>query len=500
MSALYAPKAMLVPPPLDPGFRPARIRPRLALLLNPFYPKDPRTSFGKHVLTPSLALTSVAAGTPPDWTVRFWDENLLQGPPPGDPFPQAVGITLHLTFARRAYALAAWYRERGARVILGGPHLHACGEEAAAHADAICIGDGVRAWSEFLRDVAKGTLRPRYEGSYRHPYQDEPSPRRDLVPVDAYCTTLSLIATRGCRNRCGFCYLSTRGLDMPYQQREVGAAVAEIEASVEPYAVFIDNNLGADPAYLRTLCRALRPLRRIWSAAVTLDVANDPALVREMALAGCTSVFIGFESLVDENLDAAGKRAPRAADYGRLVAVFHASGVQVNGSFVFGFDHDRPDVFRRTVEWIERNRLACATFHILTPYPGTPLFRQMEREGRLLHRDWDLYDTGHAVFRPWHMTPAQLEEGYAWSYRRLFSFRSIWARRPAGWIDLPAYLAMTVLYKRSNRVWRWLIRRRLTHAVWAPFLRLMRRRHLRFREALGRDAAGAPMPAWPAGV
>ena len=127
------------------------------------------------------------------------------------------------------------------------------------------------------------------------------------------------------------------------------------------------------------------------------------------------------------------KKTPKTADYARRVRMLHDNGIQVNGSFVLGFDHDRKDVFARTAEWIEENRLECATFHILTPYPATPLFRQMEAEGRLLHRDWALYDTAHAVFRPKHMTPEELEQGYAWMYQRLFSHASIWRRRPADW-------------------------------------------------------------------
>src|SRR5437016_1027244 len=114
MRGHWFPKEMHVAPQLDEALRPGQVRPCYALLLNPFYPKDPHASFGKHVLTPSLALTSIAAGTPPHWEVRYWDENLLQGPPPCEPFPQVVGITVHLTFAQRAYVLARWYRARGA--------------------------------------------------------------------------------------------------------------------------------------------------------------------------------------------------------------------------------------------------------------------------------------------------------------------------------------------------------------------------------------------------
>ena len=213
----------------------------------------------------------------------------------------------------------------------------------------------------------------------------------------SFLTTTSLIATRGCHNRCGFCYLSTDGLQMPYRVREPEDIRQQFEADDQPYAVFIDNNLGSTPRlFAGTLPRAAAA-KKIWSAAVTLDVTDDPALVREMALAGCTGVFIGFESLTDQNLADARKRTPRAEDYARRVRIFHEHGIQVNGSFVVGFDGDRKDTFTTLVQWIEENRMECATFHILTPYPGTPLFRQLEAEGRLLHRDWEKYDTAHVV-------------------------------------------------------------------------------------------------------
>ena len=158
-------------------------------------------------------------------------------------------------------------------------------------------------------------------------------------------------------------------------------------------------------------------------------------------------------------------------------------------------------MFERTVAWIEAARLECATFHILTPYPGTPLFRQMEAEGRLLHRDWSLYDTAHVVFRPRHMTPEELAEGYAWCYERLFSHGSIWRRRPEDWRAVPPYLAMSYLYKRSNRLWHLLIRHRLTGPVWRPLVEWTRRRHLRVPAAAGaRDRPRRPPDGGRGGV
>jgi radical SAM superfamily enzyme YgiQ (UPF0313 family) len=168
-------------------------------------------------------------------------------------------------------------------------------------------------------------------------------------------------------------------------------------------------------------------------------------------------------------------------------------GIQVNGSFVLGFDHDRRDVFASTAQWIEENRLECATFHVLTPYPGTPLFRQMEREGRLLTRDWRLYDTAHVVFRPKHMEPEELDQGYAWLYERLFSHTSIWRRRPRDARALLPYLGMSYLYKRSNRFWHLLIKHDLVHATWRPLVEWTRLRHVRYRRRL--VMAGSPMSA-----
>jgi radical SAM superfamily enzyme YgiQ (UPF0313 family) len=485
----WIPAEMVTAPKLDHSLPSGPPKPLYALLINPFYPKDAHASFGKHVLTPTLALSSFAATTPDHWRVEYWDENLLHGRPPYDPLPQVVGITVHLTFSRRAYELADWYRKRGCKVIFGGLHVLSCPDECAPHADALALGDGVQLWPRILRDVEAGCLQSRYVATYENDYCDDPSPRRSILPRASFLTTTSLIATRGCHNRCGFCYLATDGLRMPYRMRRPQQVAAEFAADKQPYAVFIDNNLGSRRDYLHQLCAALRPLNKIWSAAVTIDVTDDPSLIRNMALAGCTGVFIGFESLSDNNLADAHKKTPKTSDYARRVRILHDYGIQVNGSFVLGFDHDRKDVFVRTADWIEENRLECATFHILTPYPATPLFRQMEEQGRILHQDWAMYDTGHAVFKPKYMTPEELEHGYAWIYQRLFSHASIWRRRPEDWQAVPLYLAMSYLYKRSNRFWHQLIKHDLVHTVWNPLVEMTRWRHVHYRRSLAREGA-----------
>jgi radical SAM superfamily enzyme YgiQ (UPF0313 family) len=497
---LWRPPEMTQPPLLDSATVAGPVKPRYALLVNPFYPKDPNASFGKHVLTPTLALTSFAATTPEHWEVRYWDENLLDGRPPFVPMPEVVGITVHLTFAKRAFELARWYRSRGSKVVMGGLHVLSCPDECAPHADALAVGDGVQLWPRILADVESRCLRSKYVATYESDYRQDPAPRRSILPRAGFLTTTSLIATRGCHNRCGFCYLATDGLRMPYRMRSPRQIAAEFAEDGQPYAVFVDNNLGSNREYLRELCRALQPLGKIWSAAVSIDVTDDPDLIRAMALAGCTGVFVGFESLTDGNLADARKKTPKTADYGRRVRMLHDNGIQVNGSFVLGFDRDRKDVFTSTAGWIEENRLECATFHVLTPYPGTPLFRQMEAEGRLLHRDWTMYDTAHAVFRPKYMSPEELEQGYGWIYQRLFSHASIWRRRPEDWRSVAPYLAMSYLYKRSNRFWTFLIKHHMVHGVWRPLVELTRLRHLRFRQQLSETTSRPPANLIAAGV
>ena len=481
---------MTRPPLLDPAILAGPVQPRYALLINPFYPKDPNASFGKHVLTPTLALTSFAATTPEHWQVQYWDENLLDGRPPFAPMPEVVGITVHLTFARRAFELAQWYRSRGSKVVLGGLHVLSCPEECAPYADALAVGDGVQLWPRILADVEAGCLRPKYAATYESDYREDPAPRRSILPRQQ----LSHHHQPDCHSRLS----QPVRLLLPGDRWFAHALSNAGSRRRSPRNSWRMSNPTPsssttiwDPTaeYLRELCHALRPLNKIWSAAVSIDVTDDPGLIRAMALAGCTGVFVGFESLTDENLSDARKKTPKTADYARRVRMLHDNGIQVNGSFVLGFDHDRKDVFTRTAEWIEENRLECATFHILTPYPATPLFRQMEAEGRLLHRDWALYDTAHAVFRPKHMTPEELEQGYAWIYQRLFSHASIWRRRPADWRSVAPYLAMSYLYKRSNRFWRLLIKYHLVHAVWRPLVELTRLRHLHFREELSATKA-----------
>ena len=370
-----------------------------------------------------------------------------------------------------------------------------CPDEAAPHADALAIGEGVRLWPEILHDVEAGTLKSVYQGSYQRPYREEPAPRRDLLPRSSFLTTTSLIATRGCHNRCGFCYLATDGLTMPYQVRDVEQVVAEFRADGQPYGVFVDNNLGSRPEYLRRLCLALRPAREDLERRGHQSMSP---MIRRWCVKWRWPVAPASLSASSRwptpiwSTPARKRPAPPTTPGGwrsctttesRSTAASCSDSTTTTRMFS-----------RRTVAWIEENRLECATFHILTPYPGTPLFRQMEAENRFLHKDWSRYDTAHVVFMPKNMSVDELAEGYAWCYHRLFSHRSIWRRRPRDPQAVAPYLAMSYLYKRSNFLWQMLIRHRLTSRVWQPLVERTRRRHLRFRRRLDSQPSAGRSP------
>ena len=393
----WLPPEMTMAPALPLQLRPGPVEPRTALLVNPFYAKSPRGSFGKHVLTPSLALTSIAAATPPGWHVRYWDENLLQGPPPIEPVPQVVGITVHLTFARRAYELAAWYRARGSKVVLGGLHIQACEEEAAPHADASASATACRPGrpscatlnrraSASLRGGLRARLRPRPSAQAR-PCPPERVP--DHGQRDRHARLLQPVRV----------LLSGNGnLRMPYRVRRPQDVAREIEAAGQPYAVFIDNNLGGN----RHICASVRRLA---------PVGHDLERGRH---AGChrrpvTGPGDGARRLRRgvHRVRVAERREPRqrpeanAARRGLRAARSPPAGPRHPGERQLRRRlRRRPRIVRVAGQWIDVNRLECATFHILTPYPGTPLFGQLDAEGRLLHRNWALYDTAHAVFLP----------------------------------------------------------------------------------------------------
>jgi len=417
----------------------------------------------KYSLFPPLGLATLAAYLPSGTEVSIHDEHVQRLTlDDDDDRPDLVVIQVYITSARRAYEIADHYRRLGSHVALGGLHVTSLPEEAAAHADTIFLGPGEDTWPVFLADLARGEPKKRYVSTNRT-LVNLPPVRRDLIQRHLYLVPNSIVVSRGCPHHCDFCYKDAffEGGKSFYTQT-VDAALAEIDRLPGRHLYFLDDHLFGNRRFAEALFDGMRGSRRLWQAAATVDAVLAPGLLERAVEAGLRSLFVGFETVNGGNLEQQRKRQNVGRDYGAVVRRLHDNGVMVNGSFVFGMDGDGPDVFDRTVEWTIANGIETATFHIMTPYPGTALHQRMDAAGRMLHRDWDLYDTRHVVFEPRGLTPSQLEEGYWRAYKDFYRWGSIW--RAASTKDDPVHRARHFAYaagwKKFEPLWNLLIRGR----------------------------------------
>ncbi len=336
-------------------------------------------------------------------------------------------------------------------------------DEAARHADTIFLGPGEDTWPEFLADFRSG--RPgRLYRSTRRTLVGQPPVRRDLIKRELYLTPNSIVVSRGCPHNCDFCYKrSFYAGGKSYYTKPVEDALAEIDQLPGRHLFFLDDHLFGNPAFASALFDGMRGMNRVWQAASTVQAVMQPGLLEKAVGSGLRSLFIGFETLSERNLRDQGKLHNVGSDYAAAIRRLHDLGVMINASFVFGLDGDDGSVFDRTVEWSIAQGIETATFHILTPYPGTTLHERLEAQGRITSSDWNLYDTRHAVYRPAGMTAEALEAGYWRAYKQFYSWGSI-MKSAATKDGLPAqlrHLAYTAGWKKAEPVWNWVIRHHL---------------------------------------
>ena len=441
----------------------------------------------KYSRFPPLSLLTLAGLTPPDrWDITVRDEHVE--PAEIDQHFDLVGIQVYISSAYRAYDLAAHYRRRGAKIVLGGLHPTSLPDEAARHADAVCIGPAETVWGRILHDVERGALRRVYRGQCDGSAALVPPARRDLMNPRAYLIRNTMVTSRGCPHSCAFCYKTSFWGKRYYETRPIAQLERELATVDDGLVFFLDDNLLASRRHARALFDVLRGSGIVWQAAASLDAARDPRHLDEAYDAGCRSLFVGFESLSPENMRAANKPVNAATDYAEAVRRFHGAGIMINGSFVFGFDCDGPAVFDRTVEFAIENKIETATFHILTPFPGTRAFAELDAQRRLLHRDWARYDTDHAVFRPRRMSPATLEEGHRRAYRDFLRYGSI-LRRSFGLPGALKRIAYNLAWMKVDPLWVAIIRAGLM-----PFARRIFTRVLGLSTRPATDPSPAPMP------
>lgn len=383
---------------------------------------------------PCLGLLKVAALTPPGWDIKIVDEKIeaLDLEESAD----LVGITAMTTTVQRGYEIAASYRSRGIKVVMGGMHVSALPEEAAAHCDAVVVGEAEGLWPQAIRDFEAGQLQPMYSRN------DSFSDLRNLPPVNwelfrgkKYLPVHFVETTRGCPIDCEFCAVST-AFGGRYRNRPCAEVLAELR-SLEPFegrfvlkncVFFVDDNIVSNRAFARELFSRISDLKLHWFGQASMNIARDPEILKLCKQSGCVGLFIGFESLSAGTLESVGKRVNRPEDYMDVVSRIHDHGIGIDGSFVFGFDGDEPGVFDRTAEFVMKAKLDVAYFSILTPYPGTRLYKRLVAQDRILTRDWSTYDANHVVFQPKNFTPEELIAGYHRALQSIYTVPAIFQR------------------------------------------------------------------------
>lgn len=391
---------------------------------------------------PPMGILVLATVTPKDVDVELIDENIT--PVPFAP-TDLVGISAMTSSATRAYEIADKYREMGSRVVLGGIHPSMLPQEAIQHADCVVIGEADETWPILLEDFRRGELKQFYKADTRPDIRTLPPLRRDLLTTQRYIFPNTIQTARGCPYDCDFCSVSqfnarrirTRSIEQIVEEISIELEREKHENIRSPkwrfarwltrrFIFFTDDNIVANHQHAMSLFQALIPLRIRWGSQCSIDIAQNEALLKAAAESGCRALFIGFESLRQEALEEIHKgRTYKVQEYEELIHRIHSYGIAVEASFVFGFDMDDKDVFRRTVDFCRRNNIQVCQFSALTPLPGTRLFQRLEQEGRILTRDWSQYDVFHAVFRPKQMTAEELQQGLVQAYRDFYSIGSI---------------------------------------------------------------------------
>lgn len=412
----------------------------------------------KYSLFPPLGLATLAA------YLDDADENVLQDEHVQtldlDDEPDMVVIQVYITSAYRAYQIADHYRQRGAHVCLGGLHVTSLPGEAAAHADTIFLGPGEDTWPAFLRDFRAGCPQPVYASRSRS-LLGLPFPRRDLIQRNLYLVPNSIVVSRGCPHTCDFCYKEAFFAGgKSFYTLAVDRALREIESLAGRHLYFLDDHLFGNPHFASSLFEGMKGMGRLWQAAGTVPSILKSDLIEKAAASGLRSLFVGFETLDPNNLVEQHKFQNLNRDYSAAIRRLHDLGVMVNASFVYGMDGDDESVFDRTVDWALGQGVETATFHILTPYPGTALHQRMQAEGRITSANWDNYDTRHVTFQPKRISPERLEAGYWDSYREFYRWGNI--LRAARTHDTLGgrlrHFAYTSGWKKFEPLWDWVIR------------------------------------------
>ena len=329
-------------------------------------------------------------------------------------------------------------------MLLGGVHPTLMPDEASKYADAVLVGLGEKTFPEALLDIKNGCLKQFYHGNGCTDISNRPLPRKDLLNKKKYITLNTVEAVRGCNHTCTFCaYPAAFGKRVI--TRPVEDVIAEIKSFKGKEVIFPDVNLIADIEYAKELFSAMIPLKKWWMGLTTTAIGHNDELLDLFEKSGCKGILIGFESVNQETQQGINKGVNHVEEYKTLMNKLHRKGIMVMGCFAFGADEDGPDVFKRTVDLCIEAKIDLPRFSIITPFPGTEFYRELEAEGRIVEHNFAMYDVEHCVYQPKQMTKDELEAGIAWAWKEVYSWKNIWKR-----LDLTKPKTMKSLFMLVN--------------------------------------------------
>jgi radical SAM superfamily enzyme YgiQ (UPF0313 family) len=374
-----------------------------------------------------LNLAMLAALTPADIEVSVVDEAVEKIN--YDEQVDLVAISCTTTIVPQAYKIAEEYRKRGVKVALGGTHPTLVPNEAIKYADSVCIGEAEGLWEEMVADFKNGNMKSFYRNNSYCSLEGLPVPRRDLFDARNYLPIDGVQVTRGCPFACDFCAV-TAVFGQKYRFRPVADVLTEIETLKHRYIFFYDDNIIGNPRYSRELFQALTPYKKLWIGQASTTIIKDVELLKLMEKSGCKGLFVGFESLSEENLRNSLKKHNNPKQYKEVAKMLHDHGMAICGAFVFGLDDDDSSVFEKTLEFALDAELDIAQFNWLTPYPGTPIYDRLKAENRLIDNEWWLTGSGFGdvVYHPKMMSADELKEGSRWIRKNFYSNSSILRR------------------------------------------------------------------------
>jgi radical SAM superfamily enzyme YgiQ (UPF0313 family) len=419
---------------------------RRVLLITVSSKEIKRIRSARYIKFQQCTMPYLAAFFPDDWEVIHTDEEVSPVDYRGT--YDLVGLTFHTPCCYHAYEIARRFRAKGVTVIMGGPHVTLVPDEAQDHADSIFVGEAENTLPQFLIDFERGCIKKRYEDSGTVDLRQAPLLRKEHFHRADH-TAGTMFATRGCPNSCEFCAVRCMYVGQ-FRKRPVSEVVKDFSEFKGKVVVFWDDNISADTAYAQELFRAITPYKKWWTSQASIKFGEDDEFLELAYRSGCRHLFIGFESIAQISLDEARKSFNRVERYGEIIRRIHSHGISIQAGIVFGFDCDTPDVFDKTLAFLQENGIDQATFNMLTPYPGTPLFERLKAEGRILTENWSKYNSRtDVVFQPKGMTPEQLINGFISVNREFYRVPNMLrrlARSRVNWYwTLPLNLTYRVL-------------------------------------------------------